>query len=245
IGSLPARLVGYGERWDGDECVLWAEGEIHQSAVFGEDLVLHRRIEAGVGASRLTVHDEVENAGHTRVSHMFLYHCNVGYPVVDAGARIVATSTSTRTDYPVPVAGYDHLTGPVPDAVEACFEHELRADHDGRAWAGIINPERGIGVYQAFPLAAFPHHTVWRMLGEGTYACALEPSTNRDAGRWDAIERGELQWLRPGERRGYDLEIGALVGPEEIGMFLRHVERVVEAAPGEDALDAPPGQGSA
>jgi hypothetical protein len=36
VGGLPARLAGYGERWDGDECVLWAEGEVAQSAVFGE-----------------------------------------------------------------------------------------------------------------------------------------------------------------------------------------------------------------
>ena len=44
VGGLPARLAGYGERWDGDECVLWAEGEVLQSAVFGEQLVLRRRI---------------------------------------------------------------------------------------------------------------------------------------------------------------------------------------------------------
>ena len=90
VGSLPARLVGYGERWNGDECVLWAEGEVLQSAVFGEELILRRRIEAQVGASRITIHDVVENVGHTNVSHMYLYHCNIGFPVVDAGARIVA-----------------------------------------------------------------------------------------------------------------------------------------------------------
>ena len=42
-GGLPPRLAGYGERWDGDECVLWAEGEVLQSAVFAEQLVLRRR----------------------------------------------------------------------------------------------------------------------------------------------------------------------------------------------------------
>ncbi len=25
VSNCPARLVGYGERWDGDECILWAE----------------------------------------------------------------------------------------------------------------------------------------------------------------------------------------------------------------------------
>ena len=50
IGMLPARLVGYGEGWHGDECVLWAEGVVRQAAVFAEALELRRRIEVTVGA---------------------------------------------------------------------------------------------------------------------------------------------------------------------------------------------------
>jgi len=38
-------------------------------------------------------------------------------------------------------------------------------------------------------------------------------------GRWDVRERGELQWLEPGELRRYDLEIGALNGEASIGQF--------------------------
>src|SRR6185437_7648247 len=86
VGGLPARLVGHGETWDGDTCTLWAEGEVRQSAVFFEDLVLRRRIEARVGESHFTIRDTVENAGHSVTSHMLLYHCNVGFPVVDEGS---------------------------------------------------------------------------------------------------------------------------------------------------------------
>ena len=70
------------------------------------------------------------------------------------------------------------------------------------------------------------------MMGEGTYALGLEPSTNRDAGRWDARERGELQWLGPGEQRRYDLEIGALNGLASIGEFEARVSRLA-ASPSE------------
>ena len=80
--------------------------------------------------------------------------------------------------------------------------------------------------------AQLPHHTVWRMMGEGTYALGLEPSTNRDAGRWDARERGELQWLGPGEQRRYDPEIGALNGLASIGEFEARVSRLA-ASPSE------------
>jgi hypothetical protein len=65
------------------------------------------------------------------------------------------------------------------------------------------------------------------MLGEGTYVVGIEPCTNRTAGRLDARERGELIELDPGERRIYDLELGALDGAEEIEAFARRVEGLV------------------
>jgi Domain of unknown function (DUF4432) len=232
VGGLPARLAGYGERWDGDECVLWAEGEVLQSAVFGEQLVLRRRIEARVGESRFTIHDEVENAGHTRASHMFLYHCNAGFPVVDSSSELLVPSRRTTTGYGVPVEGYATMSAPVRDATEACFEHDLIAEPAGTVPVAVVNRALALGVYQVFRIAQLPHHTVWRMMGEGTYALGLEPGTNRDAGRWDARERGELQWLEPGEQRRYDLEIGALNGLASIGEFGARVSRLA-ASPSE------------
>ena len=87
--------------------------------------------------------------------------------------------------------------------------------------AGIVNRRLGLGVYQLFRIDQLPHHTVWRIMGEGTYAGALEPATNRDAGRLDARNRGELIGLAPGERRAYDIEIGALDGARAIEEFAR------------------------
>jgi Domain of unknown function (DUF4432) len=226
VGGLPARLVGYGERWDGDECTLWGEGEVLQSAVYGEHLVLRRRIEARVGESRFTIRDEVENVGHSLTSHMLLYHCNAGYPVVDDGSELLVPATRTTTDYGVPIDGYRRLSGPVKDATEACFEHELAVEPEGTVPVAIVNRGLELGVYQVFRLEQLPHHTVWRMLGEDTYGMALEPSTNRDAGRWDAKDRGELCYLEPGETRTYDLEIGALTGGSSIEQFARRVERL-------------------
>lgn len=54
----------------------------------------------------------------------------------------------------------------------------------------------------------------------------MEPSTNRDAGRPDARERSELQWLEPGEQRRCDLEIGALPGSAAIGEFETRVRAI-------------------
>lgn len=240
VGGLPARLAGYGERWDGDDCVLWAEGEVLQSAVFGESLLLRRRIETRVGGCSFSIRDEVTNVGHTPTSHMLLYHCNVGFPVVDDGSELLVASSRTTTDYEVPVEGYQRMSAPVPNATEACFEHDVVAEPAGTVPVAVVNRSLGLGAYQVFRISQLPHHTVWRMLGEGTYAVGLEPSTNRDAGRWDARDRGELQWLEPGGTRSYDLEIGALPGQQRIGEFEERVRRLsgTRRAP-DPAADAP------
>ena len=89
VSNRPARLTGYGERWEGDECILWADGEVLQASALGERLLLKRHIEARVGQSYLTIYDEVHNISFARTPHMLLYHINFGFPLVDAGSEIL------------------------------------------------------------------------------------------------------------------------------------------------------------
>ena len=63
---------------------------MQQSAVFGEDLHLIRRIEADVGGNEIRLRDRVVNHGFYRTPHMFFYHVNVGHPVLDEGSRYLA-----------------------------------------------------------------------------------------------------------------------------------------------------------
>jgi hypothetical protein len=179
-----------------------------------------------VGESRLNIHDEVENVGYARTPHMYLYHVNVGFPIVDEGAELLAParSAAARGDYPA--EGYDRFHAPEAGYVERVFEHELASESDGTVPVAIVNRETGLGLYQLYDREQFPHHFVWRMLGEGTYVVGIEPSTNRTAGRLDARERGELINLQPGEKRSYDLELGALQGEGEVGGFAARVASV-------------------
>ncbi len=223
ISNLPAKLTAYGHRWDGDECILYAEGEVLQAAVFGEHLLLRRRIEARVGESRLTIHDEVENVGWDPTPHMYLYHVNIGFPVVEEGAEILVPARSVIPRGEYPVEGYRRLDAPEPAHVERVFEHDVIAEQDGSVPVAVVNRARGLGAYEVFNARQLPFHFVWRMLGEGTYAVGIEPSTNRTAGRLDARQRGELIVLQPGEQRVYDLELGALAGETEISAFAQRI----------------------
>jgi hypothetical protein len=226
ISNHPARLVGYGERWEGDTCVLWAEGETLQAAVMGEQLILRRRIEACVGESCLRIHDIVENVGHDVTPHMLLYHVNAGFPVVDEGSEVLVPARSVEPRGDHAVEGCHRLSGPAPMFVEQVFEHDNVSEPGGSVPVAVVNRGLALGVYEVYRAHQLPHHFLWRMLGEGTYVVGIEPCTNRTAGRLDARERGELIELAPGETRAYDLELGALVGEPEIEEFDARVRRL-------------------
>jgi hypothetical protein len=75
-------------------------------AVFGENLVLTRRIEAALGGATIGVTDRVENRGFRPTPHMLLYHYNFGFPLLDEGAELLLPSRAivhavrTRTSAP-------------------------------------------------------------------------------------------------------------------------------------------------
>jgi Domain of unknown function (DUF4432) len=237
-GMLPARLHGYGERWDGDRCVLWAEGEVRQAAPFVEALTLRRRIEVDLGGRTIRISDEVENLGSVPSAHMLLYHMNVGWPVLDDGAELLVPATDVRPVDGGDTAGYRLMGPPVPGAPERVFEHEVAAGPDGLVTVALVNRAVGMGFVQRFRASQLPFHNVWRMLGAGMYVVGLEPGTNRDSGRWEARRRGELLELAPGEIRRYALEIGVLVGEDEIDAAAADVSGALAAAAAQRADDA-------
>lgn len=226
VSYTPARLTGYGVRWDGDDAVLWAEGEIQQAAVFGENFLLKRRVEAKVGDNHLHLHDEVTNAGWNPTPHMYLYHVNVGFPALDDGAELLipASNPSPRGNHDV--TGYRTFGGPTAGYEEQVTEHDVAAEADGSVPVAIANRAAGFGAYEVFNKAQLPYHFIWRMLGQGTYVVGIEPSTNRTSGRLPARESGELIILQPGESRTYDLELGALPDSDAIEAFAARVNAI-------------------
>lgn len=224
LSNRPAKLTAYGERWDGDECVLFAEGEVLQAAMFGEHLRLRRRIEAKVGENRFTIHDEVENVGWDPTPHIMLYHVNAGFPVVDEGAELLVPTRSVNPPGGQDEETYRKLDAPAPDHYERVYEHDVIAEADGSVPCGIINRIRQFGAYEVFRIDQLPHQFVWRMLGEGSYVVGIEPCTNRPEPRLKMREDGSLIILKPGEKRIYDLEFGALDGAAELDAFAHRIE---------------------
>ncbi|MGA0614488.1 aldose 1-epimerase family protein [Paracoccus sp. KR1-242] len=208
-GTIPAHLTGYGERWDGDRCFLWAEGVVTQSAVFGEHLELHRRIEIEVGSDEISLSDRVVNRGFYRTPHMYCYHINVGHPVLEEGARYLAPIAETvwaahADSYDRQGVGYRRLPAPQMNFHEQVWQHELVADDSGEVPVALVNDRLGLGFMVVTRKDQFPCQYEWQNLQAGQYALGIEPSTNHVLGNLSARERDEMIWLQHGEERAYD-----------------------------------------
>jgi hypothetical protein len=218
VTSVPAQLTGYGETWDGDECVLWAEGVTRQSAMFAEDLHLHRRIEADVGGNEIRIRDRVVNHGFRRTPHMFFYHVNVGHPVLDEGSRYLAPiedvvfASHAGERYRAQGVGYRVMAGPSKDFVEQVWQHELAADASGESPVALVNDRLGLGFEVVTHRPQLPCLYQWQDFQSGHYALGIEPSTHHVLGNQFARDRDEMIWLEHDEFRRYDATFRVLDG---------------------------------
>lgn len=234
IGNIPARLSGYGEAWDGDRCVLWAEGVIHQAAVFGENLQLVRRIEADVGGSEIRVRDRVINQGFMPTPHMLFYHINVSYPVLDGGSRYLAPirdvvwASHAGEEFRRQGAGYRAALPPQRQFREQVWQHELAADTHGNVPVAIVNDRLVLGLEVITSQQQLPCAYVWQNYQAGQYALGIEPSTNHVLGENFARERGEMIWLEHGDERSYDATFRVLDGVEQIDATERKIRAIAE-----------------
>jgi hypothetical protein len=173
LSSSPAKLDGYGITRQ-EHPVAWVAGTVHQVTLFGEDLVLERRISLPFGSTTISVRDRVTNQGFAPSPLAMLYHVNAGWPTASPGAFITMTGALVRGD--------EHLAELMPPTRGS--KHTTRAfSMEGpRATASALSTYRGaaIGMRVHWDTAALPSAVEWRLTeGAGRYAIGIEPITRR------------------------------------------------------------------
>jgi hypothetical protein len=226
LSTTPATLRGYGLDLDAPVPFVYVEGELRQANVFGEVLVLRRRIEADVFGRTLRLVDVVRNDGYAPTPHMVLYHVNAGWPLVAPGARVAATVGEPRFTTPAAEgADWRTVSAPVRGAVEQVWEHTPMPDEAGVVRACVVNGDvgdgRAVGLELAWDSATLPRLFEWRVMNEGHYVVGLEPGNLRIEGRQAAREAGELDILAPGETRRHQLDLRLLHGADDIDAAAR------------------------
>ena len=232
VSHIPATNLAWNGRWEGDEYILSVSGKLREVVVFGENVQLTRRIEARLGESRFFIHDEVENMGYQTTPHMVLYHINIGFPVLSDNSRLIAptiTATPRDADAEEGRERFAQMQPPTSDFCEKVYFHDLQPDSEGQVTTAIVNPDLdgGFGVYCKYHKEKLPYFTEWKMMDQGTYVVGMEPGNALVLGRAAERVAGRLQYLQPGERREYLIEIGVVSGAEEV----RKLEQAASISP--------------
>ena len=197
IANTPAQLLGMEE----SEAGLTVRAQVRDCTIFGRKLILDRQYTFSYTENTIAVRDTVHNAGDSESPYMLLYHCNMGYPLLQEDTQVViphtgmtprnshaAAHAATALTMEPPQAGYE----------ECCYYYDVAAK-DGQAAVGAYSPSIDKGVVIAYNSLELPRFVEWKMMGKTDYVLGLEPGNCTPDGR-DVLRReGTLPFLTAGE----------------------------------------------
>ena len=187
LHNIPAEIV----RAECNDEGIVVEAIIRDTALFGKNLVLRRRIYSAIGSESLRLEDTLVNEGYRTENYCVLYHVNFGYPLLDEGARIVAdvAKCDPRTDWAREnVATVCEITEPLPEQKETCYFLTFNQPQ-----ISLINDKLGKSVTLSYSGDTLPHFVEWKSMACGTYALGFEPTTTEldDRFAYKTLDAGE------------------------------------------------------
>ena len=169
IHTIPAEIKSL----EADEKGVKIVGEIRDTALFGQNLVVTRTIETAAGSDEIKITDKIENRAFRDEKYCLLYHVNIGYPFVDEGAKIEGkfVKSIART----PWAEHEKkkmlsVEAPEDNLEETCYFHETK---DGVM--SLVNKKLGKRFTVKSSLKKFVQ---WKSRASGDYVIGLEPCTS-------------------------------------------------------------------
>ena len=193
--NTPAESV----RAECNEQGLIIEAEVRDTALFGKNLVLKRSIFSALGSEEVTLRDTLVNAGYRDEPYCLLYHVNVGYPMLDDGARVVAdvlhcearNAWSAQNE-----AARAEMGLPTPEDEETCYFLKL-----GTPRIALVNERIGKTLALSYSSDTLPCFVQWKSMVSGDYALGFEPATT------ELDDRFAYQTLKAAEAVSFALSL--------------------------------------
>ena len=178
---------------------------IRDARLGGHHLILERKYVIPLWSNEINLTDTVRNIGSKDTPLQLLYHCNIGYPILDENAivKIPAYDVLPRNDHAAtdldnclvmekPCAGYE----------EMCYYHKMT----GEANVSVYNPKISKGIIMSYDTKELPCFTEWKMMGEYEYVLGIEPGNAYPDGRDVMRQKGMLNIIKPNESRTQSLK---------------------------------------
>ena len=187
LHNIPAEII----RAECNENGITVEAIIRDTALFGKNLVLKRKIFTAIGGDSVTLEDTLVNEGYKTEEYCLLYHINVGYPMLDNGAKVIADveSYTPRTAWAKQnEATMYEMNASTPNQEETCYFLNLKKPE-----ITLVNEKNGKEFTVSYSGDTLPCFVEWKSMASGDYALGLEPCTTElDNGfAYKTIEVGE------------------------------------------------------
>ncbi len=187
LHNTPAQIV----RAECGEDGIVIEAIIRDTALFGKNLVLKRKITACVGGDSVSVEDTLINEGFKDEEYCLLYHINVGYPMLDDGAKVVGDvlSYTPRTDWAKQnEATMYEMSASLDNQEETCYFLKLKKPE-----ISLVNEKLGKKFTVSYSGDTLPSFVEWKSMASGDYALGLEPCTTEldDKFAYKKVKAGE------------------------------------------------------
>lgn len=171
LHNIPAEIV----RAECNESGIVVETIIRDTALFGKNLVLTRKVSTTIGGEEVRIEDVLCNEGYTEEQYCLLYHINVGYPMLDDGAKIIAEieGYAPRTAWAKQneTTMYE-MNAPTPNQEETCYFLNLK-----KPKITLVNEKIGKKFTVSYSGDTLPYFLEWKSMASGDYALGLEPCT--------------------------------------------------------------------
>ncbi len=174
-----------------NEQEIVVEAVIRDTEICGKNLALRRKITAPIGGETVSVNDTLTNETYRDEQYCLLYHVNIGYPMLDAGAKIVADSDicQPRTFWAEKnIATAYQIEAPTPNMEETCYYLEPKYSQ-----VSLANEKIGRVFTVSYSGDTLPNFLEWKNMTSGDYALGLEPCTTKldDLFAYSTIKAGQ------------------------------------------------------
>jgi len=210
IRTTPAEHISSDAYWDNDTYHLSVQGEMREAELFGENMVLRRKIETIYGKNIVKIVDEVTNESFRSEPMLLMYHFNAGYPFLVPGCELVIPTLKMKPRDDISAAQIEQWNTIEPPRVnepEYVFIHELASDNEGKTFVALWNPDLEIGYKLSFNRNEMPFFYQWKSIAAGDYVLGLEPANASVYGRLYHSERNSIPTLQPHETKKIEIEI--------------------------------------
>lgn len=229
ISNTPSEEVCAFVDWVDDLPVLTITGKMREARLFGENLILQRKITCQYGKNTIHIENTIENCGFRKEPLMLLFHFNLGYPLLDENAMLVTPTEKLTPRDEVARMGiktFNLFQPPTPEYPEQVFYHNLRKDSDENTSVALVNKNLELALAIHFNKNQFSNFTQWKQMGEGEYVLGMEPGNCYVGGRADARQNGALEYLAPGEIKKFDLVIEIVDGTDNVNTLINGINNL-------------------